>query len=418
MTPPRSNRTRRCFLLFALVLSLAQSSARTWTDRQGKKIEAALVAADDIEVVVRLKSGKIATIPLIRLSDEDQDYAQNWVPGQEDEEKEEAKGEGGEGADDDGLNFDDPWPDKVKFDGDLLISTIEEDKEKSRFIYESANFRFVVDVRLSQSVVKGFALMFEATQLYCRTLPLGIAGGERTDGKYQVVLFETKEDYIKAGGPPSSAGVFMSGPGRNMVMVPLTSLGVRPVGSGYMLDRDKTNGTLIHEITHQLTPGCYYVSGARGWFSEGIAEYLTATRYRNGSFTVRSIFSDAKDYATSYGRDNERGRALGQSITAPPLEKFIMMSYSRFAGQSANFNYGFGLVLTTYFLHMDGEGDGARMKSFLKGLHAGKSDQEALDILLDGRTFKELEDEIVKAWGKKGIDISFTGSVGNAGDDY
>lgn len=403
-------------LLSAIGIAAPQASARIWTDTKGNKMDAILVAMDEMEIVVRLKGGKNVTIPMDRLSEADQEYAKDWVPGQEDsEDEDEGDAPAGKESAEDILNFNDPWPDKVRFDGDPMINTVQEDKEKKRFIYESANFRFIVDVRLSPTVVKGFAVMFEATQLYCRALPLGISGGVRNDGKYQVLLFETKEEYVKAGGPPTSAGVFISG--RNVVMVPLTSLGVRPVGSGYMLDRDKANGTLIHEITHQLTPGNYYATGSRGWFSEGIAEYLTATRYRSGSFTVRTVFDDAKDYATAYGRDDERGRALGQSIKAPALKDFMLMDYDDFTGPSANFNYGFGLMLTNYFIHLDGEGDAARLKKFLKALHDGESDQEAIDVLLDGRSYPEMEEAISKAWKRKGIEIEFSDSVARSSDE-
>ena len=56
-------------------------------------------------------------------------------------------------------------------------------------------------------------------------------------------------------------------------MVPLESLGVRTLGSGYTLDRGKSNNTLPHELIHQLTPPPYFRHGSVGWFIEGIAEY-------------------------------------------------------------------------------------------------------------------------------------------------
>jgi hypothetical protein len=108
-----------------------------------------------------------------------------------------------------------------------------------------------------------------------RELPLAISGGVKQEGKYQILLFETEQSYNSAGGPPGSAGVFIGG--KNIVMVPLTSLGVRPVGSGYMLDRDKSNKTLPHELVHQLTPDNYYAHGSMGWFTEGLAEYVAVT---------------------------------------------------------------------------------------------------------------------------------------------
>ena len=192
-------------------------------------------------------------------------------------------------------------------------------------------------------------------------------------------------------------------------MVPLTSLGVRPVGSSYMLDRDKSNKTLPHELTHQLTPEAYFKPGAMGWFSEGLAEYVAVTPYRSGGFAVRGNQKEIVDYATGYGTKDRGGRALGTKIQLPSLRTFMMQSYEGFL-ESPQLNYGCGLLITNYFLHFDGAGDGKRIKAFLKALHEGVSGEEALKILLDGRTFEALEDDIVKSWGRKGVDFIFAKS--------
>ncbi|QJE96346.1 SHD1 domain-containing protein [Luteolibacter luteus] len=397
----------------AAILS-APAWARTWTDTQGRQIEATLVDSNDTEVILQLDSNnEIFRLPLAKLSAEDLKFLGKKAPAVPDKgapvpPKKELPPKPGPAAPAGELNFNAPWPQTVKFDADPQIQTITEDKETKKFIYESSNYRFICNVRLSQSVVKGFAVMFESSYNYCRALPLAISGGSKTDGKYLILLFETKEQYVEAGGPPTSAGVYM--PGRNTVMVPLTSLGVRPVGSSYMLDRDKANGTLVHEITHQLTPGPYYSRGAMGWFSEGLAEYVTATPYRSGVFKVKSNFDDIVAYATGYGKDDTRGRALGEKISAPALKDFMLMSYGNFTGPRANFNYGFGLILTTYFLHLDGNGDAARAKKFLQALRAGKSGQEAIDVLLDGRSYEEMQDAISKAWKRKRVEIEWDGT--------
>lgn len=385
--------------LFALAMNV---EARTWTDPTGRTLEGDLMEQREGEIEVKLASGKVVTIPLSKLSEQDQEYLSTLKPT---EEEEAAASEEEEG------NWNDPWPETIALEEDPEIIVVEENKETSSFVYESTNYRFTCDVRLSKSVVGTFADMFEATRLYCRTLPLSITGGKKADGKYDILLFETKDSYVEAGGPPSSAGVFLGGKG--VVMVPLTSLGVRPVGSGYMRDRDKSDGTLIHEITHQLTPRNYYFAGARGWFSEGIAEYTTATPYRSGRFKVKTNFDDIVEYATAYGKKGTRGRALGEEIRAPSLKEYMLMSYSDFTSSRANFNYGFGLILTTYFLHMDGEGDAARMKGFLKELRKMKWNDPpdaALEKLLGGRTFDELEEDVAKAWRRKGVKIHFAES--------
>ena len=383
-------RTLSFFLLF---LSLTHAAElRSWTDIQNRKIEATLLRVEDKTVILKLKDGREIPYPLTKLSLDDCKYV------------EESRIPLGPEKAGQSLNFDLPWPERIKFCEDPEVNTVEEDAEKKRFIYESANYRYVCDVRLAKSVVKGFAVMFEATHLYCRSLPLAINGGKAEADKHQILLFEEFEDYVKAGGPPSSAGVFMSGKG--VVMVPLTSLGVKPVGSSYMLDRDKSSKTLPHELVHQLTPEKYFEKGASGWFTEGLAEYVAVTPYRSGAFTVRGNQKDIFDYVTGFGSKDMGGRALGTKIRLPALKSYMLQDYSEFLAQP-QLNYGCGLLITTYFCHLDGEGDGKRIKGFLKALHDGAEAEKSLDLLLDGRSFDQLEEDIAKAWSRKGVDFTF-----------
>ncbi|MBJ7285730.1 MAG: hypothetical protein JHD00_11555, partial [Akkermansiaceae bacterium] len=186
-------------VLFILLLisgvSLALES-RSWIDIQGRKIEATLVTAKDQIVTLKLSNGKEVPFPLAKLSSNDQVYvAENQAQLTQPEilKKENA-------TDKTQANFDSVWPERIKFSEDPEVNTIEENVEEKRFIYESANYRYVCDVRLSKSVVKGFAVMFEATQLYCSSIPLGINGGDKTQGKLPILLFENFDDYVKAGG--------------------------------------------------------------------------------------------------------------------------------------------------------------------------------------------------------------------------
>jgi len=388
--------------LFLLLASLAAhgSEIRIWTDDQGRKVEASMVRVDGDAVILKLQDGREIPYPLTKLSAADRKNVseqQNPPTGNFPPDKSPGTK----------LNFDEPWPDSIRFSEDPEIKTVEEDAEKKSFIYESANYRYICDVRLSKSVVKGFAVMFEATHLYCRTLPLAINGGVRIDGKFQILLFEEFEDYVAAGGPATSAGVFIGR--KNAVLVPLGSLGVKPLGSGYTLDRDKSSTTIPHELTHQLSPRCYFVEGAMGWFSEGIAEYVGNSPYRSGIFNVRGNQRPLMEYVTGYGAKEMGGRALGTEIKLPDLKSFMLQDYASFQEQP-QLGYGCGLLMTTYFLHMDGEGDGKRMKAFLKALHEGKEGEEALEVLLDGRTFGKLQEEFTKAWSRKGVDFVFPGS--------
>lgn len=386
--------------LLAISSASAHHLERVWTDDTGRNVKAALLGMEEGSVILLLPDGREARYPLGKLSKIDQAFIRKF--GAEPHGDAEVSPAADAPPQD---NFAGPWPDRVTFDGDPEILTIKEDPENRDFVYESASYRYNCDVRLSSTVVKGFAVLFEATRLFARELPLAVNGGMKKDGKYQIFLFENEADYTEAGGPPGSAGVFIGG--KNIVMVPLTSLGVRKVGSGYMLDRDKSSKTLPHELTHQLTPPEYFVPGSTGWFTEGLAEYIATTPYRSGTFNVKLSFRAILEYVTAYGRKDIGGRALGEDIHLGSLQKFMTLPYDRFTADP-QMNYGCGLLISNYFFHMDREEDGARIKGFLQALREGKVGDEALDVLLDGQSWLELEADIAKAYSRRGVDFTFS----------
>lgn len=381
-----------------LPAALHAAESRTWTDQQQRKIEAKMLGLQGDSVLLELKDGRKIPFPLAKLSPEDAAFARS--------QKDPTPPAAAVTTAPAGPKFDTPWPDRIKFSEDPEIATIEENAASKSFIYESASYRYTSDVRLSKSLIKGFAVMFEATSLFCRTVPLGMDGGQEDDGKLPIRLFETETDYYGAGAPSGSAGVFVTRNGKSEVLVPLTSLGVRKVGKGYMIDRDKSSKTLPHELTHQLTPSPYYETGGMGWFTEGIAEYIATTPYRAGSYSVRNNLDEIINYVTGYGEENMGGRALGKKIQLPALRTFMLQDYRSFLNDPQR-NYGSALLITTYFLQMDGQGDASRVKKFLKALREKTTGEAALEVLFDGRSATQVQLEISKAWDRKGVKITF-----------
>lgn len=406
-------------------------SARTFTDVNDRKIEAEITQVFDDEVELKMsKNGKLYKVPFTKLSAADNQFIKEWQKRQNEEsEKEAEKAEENESSEGSkkviirrsrrggaaelkkkyGLkdNFDDEWPDLVKTDINPEIGTSTEQGSTNRFIYLSPNYEFISDVELSKNVVKKFAVLFEATRTFCKELPIATMKAHVPGAQFRnkILLFETKESYIKNGGPPQSAGVFIGSKG--IVMAPLESVGVKKVGSSYMFDYKGSNKTLPHEITHQLTDEEYYASGSMGWFSEGLAEYVANTPYRSGKFMLKTNLSSIKAYATEYGKKGRGGRALGDKISAPDLKTYMLQPYSSFVA-NANLNYGLGMMITYYFFHWDGEGDRANITAFLKALKEGKEGEEVLAVLLNGRSWDDLEKAISKAWRSRGVRITFS----------
>jgi hypothetical protein len=391
-----------CVGLCLFLSSTLFLGARTWTDLKGRKIVGEIISKTDMKVKVDMK-GKAVEIPLENLSQADRDFVAGWKPETLVVDKKETKKVGEPSDAEIEAYFNIPWPKLVSADVGM---DIEEDFEtEGIFIYKSENYEFVSNTKLSKVVVKRFAVLFEATRLYVQQIPYASLKSYKK-GAYKVMLFDTMNSYYRAGGPQGSAGVYM--PSKDVIMVPCASLGLIKRGSSWALDYDKTNKTLPHEITHQVTDREYYAPGARGWFSEGMAEYIAATPYRGGKFSANKAESAIEQYVTNFAKKDGRGRNLGKEFNAPDLKQFMLMSYGDFAGANGNFNYGLGALLVTYFNHYDGEGDGVNIKNFLRALKAGKTGEDALEALRAGRSFEELEAEIHKGWRKRGVKINFS----------
>ena len=400
--------------IYRLLLFLFASSslllARTFTDTKGRSIEASItqVKGDKVTLVLD-KNGKSHDVAISTLSSEDQKYVREWAKKSEDSEPNSVADEKPSDSTEAKNNFDEEWPTLITIDKDIEIKIVEEDKENKRFVYHSPNYEFICDARLSKNVVKKFAILFETTREYCRLLPVSMMKEHVSDPEFRnkVLLFGKKEDYVKNGGPPKSGGVYLLGSRDEAVMAPLESLGVKKVGSSYMHDNKKANDVICHELVHQLTTEDYYAEAAIGWFTEGLAEYIAATPYRSGRYTVRSNLSAIQVQATEAGEKGKSGWALGDDITAPNLKDYMIQPYSEFTKdvEKAKLNYGLGILITYYYLHM--EEDRSSITAFLKALKDGKEGEEALNALLNGRSWDEMEKQISKAWRSRRVKITF-----------
>ncbi len=382
----------RGLLLVATVLAaeIGWAESRVWTTTEDAQRRGTIVDASETHVTL-LIGGDRYELELTRFIPEDREFVANWLRQRE------------ANAASPNENWEAPWPKNIKTDVSPEIEIVREDADSNTFIYRSPSFEYHADVRLSKSVVERFAVRFEATAEYCRQLPLSLEKAH-SEKRHRVELYEKESTYRANGGPPDSAGVYIGR--RDVVMVPLTSLGVERVGNRFIVDHDKHNKTLSHEIVHQLTDPPYYLPGALGWFSEGVAEYVGLTPYRMGTFTNGTARRSIVEYVTAYGTDGSGGRALGEEITLPPLERWFLTDYSSFTANGM-LNYGAAVLVFYYFAHFDGEEDAANLKNFCRALKAGKQGPEALASLLNGRSYAALQEQMSKAWRGRGIRLEF-----------
>ena len=382
-------------LVGTLLAASVPATARTWTNTLGRTFEAEFVRLDGTNVIFVAPNHRAFSTPLADLSVGDQALAK--------------KGGATLAAPTPvavASTFNRPWPREIRLDGPVACKVISEDRKTRRFVYESPGYRFTCDARVTDDALRNFSVMFESIRKYAQQIPLSLGVSRQRQGKLDVILFARAIDYAKAGGPPGTAGCFVDG----VVLVPMESLGLKEGGTGFSLDSTRRNNTvLVHELVHQLTPDAYMSAGARGWFSEGLAEYMAITPYNWGYFKPDIYGNVVKGYVTSTGADGLGGRGLGNDLTAPRLKDFLLMSYGQFSSPNGNFNYGLGLLLTHYFFHMEGGGKAFRITQFLKGLEAGKRGEASLAPLLGGGSYEKLEGEITAAWARMGVQIHFGG---------
>jgi len=398
------------FIIFYIATCLVTAShARMWTSTKGSKIDAEFVRLDDNEVVLKKSNGKELSVKISLLSKADQEFIK----------KEQAKLKSKKGTKKTPLhvrfwkdreptrpNYDDKWPEKAEVLGVIEIEKVTEDEVKKEFIYRSPHYEFVSDVQLRLDVVKTFAKLFETTFEAMTLIPMSFdkARTSPPDHRYRVLLFADVSDYFKNGGPQGSGGVYM--PRTDLIMIPLRSLGVKKKSGKYVLDYNYANQTLSHELVHQLMDNSYYKHGSLGWFTEGMAEYVSSSPYVYGRFTFRNNISTIKRSITAFDPKTRTGSNLGKKIKFPNLKRYMLQDYRSFTA-NGRYNYAMGMAITTYFIHMDDNGSRKNINAFLKAMRKGTKGEKLLDILLAGRSWDELKEDIATSWKKRGMVLIF-----------
>lgn len=383
--------SRSLFIAFVVVSTFAQDAAlRPWKDTQGRIIQATFVSATADSVTLRMADGKEHQIALARLSAEDQAFAKSQAP---------APASAPAAATVQGAT---PvvaasslvrlpiekrtWPENVMVPTKSIeIQIVEENPVARKCVYRSEGFEFTSQAKLSGLVMKEVARTFEATKTLVSSLPWGVVcrppeGFER----YQAALYETRNDYIAAGGPENSGGVYMSGD--KIFRVPFPSIGLKLLGKTYTKDSDYDGGTLIHEITHQVMDN--YLTFLPTWVIEGTAEYTEMLPYNAGKFRADAHKSGLRDHI-------QEMQKRGYALDIGNLETHMTMNRDTWSGIADTSNKKMGelyfrsALLVYYFCHLDGDKKGTR---FIKFMDAVYGDVEALHAFFADPRVKRFPD--------------------------
>jgi hypothetical protein len=431
MIPLRKRKRLLMAVMCMACMLQAAEAIRTWTDVQGRMITATMIEPAPEHVKVRMPNGAEFTIPLDRLIESDRQYVLRRMR---------EMIAAGQMADVRIPPSQRVWPQSVGVSPTSVeVTVVEEDMVRSRFVYRTQDFEFISDERLARSVMTEVARTFEGTREVLLALPWGLRvqppeGHEH----FRAMLFETREAYIRAGAPPNSGGVYMSGP--KIFMVPFQSLGLQRRARTWYLDRNYSNHTLIHEITHQLMDEV--LPALPLWVIEGTAEYVSHLPFNAGTFR-------AHEHQRALRAAIEERQRRGHRIRIDRLESFMNMTHQQWheianrSSQDQSYLYIASLLLVYYFNHLDGDRHGTRFMQFMDAVHDDVDRREkilsdpqverlpnggwrgpagfmpaelAFDrmpfnhirLLVDGRSFEQLANEIETAFRGIGIRMTVT----------
>jgi len=415
-----------CATLLSSSPHVVAGELRAWKSTDGRLVEAEFLGLADGQVKIKSADGREFTVPLERFSAEDQEYARkaaevpaNVVAGG-------AMDGSGEGETVD-LNSgaapqaEKTWPRGMAIADKPVVEVVIEDAEAKRFVYRSPHYEFECDSKLGANVVREFGRLFEATYLLNCKLPLDWKPQPEPLRKHFLAkLFTNRQDYYSAGGSEGSAGIYSSG--KKALMVPLSSLGVKMVGSRVSLDKADSgaNGTLIHEITHQMMNN--WLGRLPTWFIEGSADYTELLDYNaSGRFSWTGIRKNLQNMARVKNRfeplpfnmlDLQELMEISSSDWSAALTKKVKApKVSGGWGKQSSQNYGSACLLTYYFYHLDGEGDGANVIAWVRAVEKAEGGKDKIELirehLLRGRSYAQLAEEVQKGLKRAGVDIVY-----------
>lgn len=279
-----------------------------------------------------------------------------------------------------------PWPaEAVAENFDVRI--LSEDRATGAMTYASPHFQMASDVKLPVGVVRDLAAVFEATRVAVRTLPLGLdAAPEPT--VYQVKFFSDTTSYAAAGGGGGSGG-FYNG---NEMLLLLPNLGIQKSTNGLVAAHQQNIFVLKHEVTHQIMGP--WNGHLPVWLREGLAECVASTPYVRGRYTFTGFDASLRDYLLKWRKTKDQ-----RSLRLIPSPQLMALSDDEWGQQVAAFNaydhYNSAALLTHWFLHHDGRGDGDDLAEYFAALLARKSPEQAeADHLLRGRTREQIDIEL------------------------
>lgn len=394
------------FLLLTLTGIVAASSvleARVWTNGNGATISGNLVEVRDAELDILLADGRRVTIPRKILSGVDNAYADEWLRRSRD-------GEGPPPEDQFPqpqqvtdtstdkkvvpTNWMDPWPKKSGYDGVIMFKVLQQLDGYS--VYESDHFRIESPKPLDRTELDALFIRFESALAALAALPFNLRLAMAPPVRYVIrVSFDDAGWKESGGGDGEMIGVS----GTHFIVRLNRTDPDFPVSIELRKRATIPDFSYLKPI-HIMTHWVMQFLGKIYWLNEGLASYMEVMPEKEGMFDYEH---DIALSARSVPRTIRKS-----SLSLPSLEKILTQEGAPQGSERDLMRMKAGVLLVTvFFIRMDrGGGEMKNLRRYLQQIQRdGKGNP--VELLLDGRTWKELENEIVDAWRPHRVILKF-----------
>ncbi len=336
--------------LFAVIslpsaLIAQMTELRTWTNQQGRTVNARFIETSGGNVVLELENGTRSNVPLATLSQTDQAYVQAMPAAAAPPSV--STTPAGPLA----------WPAKITVNAKALeVTPGRQDAPGRQFEYQTGSFSFISNAPLTGSVMQGVAADFELTRAAIEQFPWGFAPKPKEGDFFKVYLAETDQDYVALGG----GDVGSADSKDDYVFIKFSALQLKKVGQRYAFDLRADNPknvvgmtvrVMIWDMRNLLYP----------WLTSGMEQVMGKVAYHRGTMRFSGMESNLKEFADSYLR----------SVT-PDMQR--MLSYLREGNVTRTRDTRQALLerifdstlLFYYFAFLEGDGSGARLHQYLR----------------------------------------------------
>ncbi len=284
----------------------------------------------------------------------------------------------------------------------LMSMTIQVVKETpGECVYRSRHFEFTSPVKLGEGSMKEICRSFESTFELVSKLPWGINPWPEDGRIFRSQFYQTRADYIKTGAPEWSAGIYS--PKDGLFRIPFEEIGLKNRGNDFYLGGPINNDTITHEVTHQMMHE--YLRFMPIWMAEGLAEYTANLPYNSGRYNVSAAVDGFKQMRKNFGKVKQRGLTVRAGtpphwvgaetlwgFTTSIIKSRVITDLNPDPPKTPN--PGTGIMTTVYpgsgvppdildlpnryfsshaliffFMHLDGDGKGTRLKRFFDAIH-------------------------------------------------